>query len=156
MKINLDVKSNRPTLIIVGVIVLSFLISLLCFGISYSGKKRTFIFSSVDEGQHIIETRYLRKSSIEDPINTYVKELLLGPESERTMSLFSKDTKLLSCFEKDGVLYVNLSEDMLDLGDNVLPFDEGIKLMIKNIKHNFNGIKTVEIYVDGKGLYDNY
>ena len=86
----------------------------------------------------------------------FVKELLLGPESERTKYLFSKNTRLLSCFEKDGVLYVNLSEDMLDLGGNVISFEESVKLVTKNIKQNFGGIKSVEIYVDGKSMYDRY
>lgn len=156
MKTNFNSKGNRIVPALVGIIILSFLISLVVYAFSYRGSLRKFTFPSIDEGEYIIEKRYLRKSSVDDPITSFVKELLLGPESERTKYLFSKNTSLLSCFEKDGVLYVNLSDDVLDMGDNVIPFEESIKLVNKNIKQNFGGIKSVEIYVDGKSMYDRY
>lgn len=156
MKTNFNFKGNRIVPAMIGIIILSFLISLVVYTFSYRGNLRKFIFPSIDEGEYIIEKRYLKKSSVDDSITVFVKELLLGPESERTKYLFSKNTRLLSCFEKDGVLYVNLSEDMLDLGGNVISFEESVKLVTKNIKQNFGGIKSVEIYVDGKSMYDRY
>ncbi|MBP5568636.1 MAG: GerMN domain-containing protein [Treponema sp.] len=156
MKINTNSKTNKIAFGVIGAIVLAFLISLLVYAFSYKGNLRKFIFPSVDEGEYIVERRYLRKNPVDDPITVYVKELLLGSENERTKYLFAKKTRLISCFLADGVLYVNLSEDMLNLGDNVISFEESTKLLTKNIKQNFNGIKSVEIYVDGKSMYDSY
>lgn len=157
MKISFDFKKNLKIVIAMSVLLLALLISLLVFIISGRGSRKTFVFPSVDEGQYVVEARYLHKNPLKNELSYYVDEILLGSQLERTQLIFPKGTKALSCFkDENDVLYINLSQEVLNLGDNILPTKEGIELLTKNIKQNFSGIKSVEIYVDGKGVFENY
>lgn len=156
MKINIDVKKNLKNVIALSVLVLALLISLLVFICAKRGVRKTFIFPSVDEGEYVVEARYLHKNPLKTEVAYYVDEILLGSQLERTKALFPRGTKAISCFKDDnGVLYINLSDDALNLSESVLPAKDGIELLKKNIKQNFNGLKSVEIYVDGKGVFEN-
>lgn len=155
MKIDLKDKKTLKITAVLGAIVLALLVSIIVFLGNGFGKRRIFVFPSVDEGDYVVEARYMKKNPTKDDVSYYIAELLLGPDSERTKSLFTSGTRVLSCFEKDGILYVNLSEDLLNLGDNVVPFDEGFELLVKNIKQNFSKIKSVEIYVNGIAVSKN-
>lgn len=157
MKISFDLKKNLKIVVAMSVITAALLISLLVFVISGRGTRKTFVFPSVDEGEYVVESRYLHKNQLKTQLAYYVDEILLGSQLERTQLLFPKGTKALSCFkDDDGILYINLSDDVLNFGDNILDTKEAIKLLEKNIKQNFSGIKSVEIYVDGKGMFENY
>lgn len=155
MKINFDIKKNLKIVITAGVVVSVFLITLI-ISLCTKGTRRTFIFPSVDEGEYIVESRYLPNNPLKDDITYYIDELLLGSQAERTKLIFAKNTTVLACFKKDGVLYINLSDELLNVGDNVLPIKDGIQLLKKNIKQNFGISKSVEIYVDGNGVFENY
>lgn len=150
MKINFN---NKNSIIFKILIVLAAVLvfSVLCYFFTKKGTRRTFVFPSVDGGE-IVETRYLPKLPNKDPITLYVEEILLGSGVERTELLFSPETRLISCFEEKNVLYVNLSENVLDFGQNVISLEEGTKLLKRNIQQNFKRLKSVEIYVDGNSL----
>lgn len=155
MKINLNFKDNLKVVVTVAVVVLVFLTTLI-ISLATKGTRRSFIFPSVDDGDYVVETRYLPDNPLKDDITYYIDELLLGSQVERTKLIFAKNTTVLSCFKKDGILYVNLSNELLNLDDNVIPIKDGIELLKKNIKQNFGHSKTVEIYVDGNGVFENY
>ncbi|MCQ2589399.1 MAG: GerMN domain-containing protein [Treponema sp.] len=155
MKIDFDIKKNLKT-VITGVVVVLVLIISMVLSFSSKGTRRTFVFPSVEDGEYIVESRYLPKNPLKDNITYYIDELLLGSQVERTKLIFAKNTRVLSCFTKDNVLYVNLSNDLLNISDNVIPIKEGIDLLKRNIKQNFGGSKSVEIYVDGNGVFENY
>ena len=84
----------------------------------------------------------------------YIDEILLGSTVERTKMLFTPGTRLLSCFERNHVLYVNLSQDLLQMGDGVIEIREGTELLKKNIMKNFSEIDSVEIYIEGKSAFE--
>lgn len=155
MKINFDLKKNLK-IVITGIVLVLVLLTTLIISLSTKGTRKTFIFPSVDDGEYIVEARYLPKNPSKDIITYYVDELLLGSQVERTKLIFAKNTRVLSCFSEDGILYINLSDDLLNTGDNVIPIREGIDLLKKNIKQNFGKSKSVEIYVNGNGVFENY
>ena len=155
MKINFDIKKNLK-IVITGSIVLSVFLITFIISLFTKGTRRTFVFPSVDDGKYIVESRYLPDNPLKDDITYYIDELLLGSQAERTKLIFAKNTRVISCFKKDGILYVNLSNELLNLGDNVIPIKDGIDLLKKNIKQNFGLSKSVEIYVDGNGVFENY
>ena len=83
----------------------------------------------------------------------YVNEILLGAQTERTERLFSKDTKLLSCFLRDKTLYVNLSKGILNSDSKNISIKESVELFKKNILDNFSSISDVEVFVEGNLAY---
>ena len=131
-----------------------FVFSLLWYIITDRTCRRTFIFPSAENGKYIIEYRNLTEKPHQGEINLYIDEILLGSTVERTKLLFSPGTKLLSCFERDHILYVNLSSDLLQMGDGVIEIREGTELLKQNILRNFSKIDSVEIYIEGKTAFE--
>ena len=119
-------------------------------------KKYSFIFPSVDKGEYVVETRFLPENSQKDEITFYIDELLLGSSLERTKMIFTQGTTIRSCFLRDGILYLDLSAELLKSSSNTILIDEAFELLEKNIKDNFNSVKELEIFVDGKYALENF
>ena len=140
-------------------IIFSFLITLLFSVLSYIiGKdsvRRTFIFPSADKGEYIVEYRNLTKEPIQGDVQLFIDELLLGSTIERTKGLFSSGTKVLSCFQRNQTLYLNLSSDLLEMGEGVIEIRDGMDLLKKNIQKNFSKIHEIVIFVNGKIAFEN-
>ena len=80
-------------------------------------------------------------------------ELLLGSGTERTKLLFTSGTTSLSCFERSGILYLNLSDTLLKMGDNVVEIEEGVNLLARNVFQNFSEINEIDIFIGNKFAY---
>ena len=147
---------SKNTVFIISIIVvflLSLVLSLILYARKDYGNRRTFIFPSVDEGKYIVETRYLTRNPEKSDINYYIDELLLGSGTERTKLLFTAGTSNLSCFERNGVLYLNLSDTLLKMGDNVIEIEDGADLLAKNVFQNFKEINEIDIFIGSKFAY---
>ena len=136
-------------------IFLVFVFSLSSYLITQKSKRRTFIFPSADEGKYVIEYRNLAKNSAQGDVEYFIDELLLGSTLERTKSIFTPGTKVLSCFQRQNVLYLNLSADLLNIGDGVVDIKEGVELLENNIYKNFPKISKIEFFVNGKIAFEN-
>ncbi len=154
MKTSLSKKSYIVIYVFLFLLTASFIMSATLYKLKGYGSRRTFIFPSVDN-KLIVETRYLSRNPSKSDINYYIDELLLGSGVERTKLIFTAGTKLLSCMEKDDVVYINLSDDLLKMGDNVIEIKEGVELLKTNIIKNFRNIKKVEIFVNGIYAYED-
>ena len=80
----------------------------------------------------------------------FIDELLLCSTVERTKMIFSSGTKVVSCFQRGTVLYLDLSEDLLVIDDSSYPIEKGIELLNLNIKRNFSDIETIELFIGKK------
>ena len=138
------------SLLVAGLFVLSFFF----YVVTKNTCRRTFIFPSAEDGKYIVEYRNLTEKPHQGEINLYIDEILLGSTVERTKLLFSPGTRLLSCFEREHILYVNLSQDLLQMGDGVIEIREGTELLKQNIKRNFSRIDSVEIFIEGKSAFE--
>lgn len=147
-------KNNLPFVVIFLLTVLFFLFSSICFFAGKKSVRRTFIFPSAENGKYIIEYRNLAKHPHQGDIQFFIEEMLLGSTVERTKLLFKPGTRLLSCFERNGVLYLNLSSNLLEMGDGVVEIKEGVNLLEKNIERNFPKINKTEIFIDGKSAFE--
>ncbi len=152
--INMLKNKSFPIFIISLLIAGLLVFSMFCYVVSKNYHRRTFIFPSAEDGKYIIEYRNLTNHPHQGDINLYIDEILLGSTVERTKWLFTPGTKVLSCFERDHVLYVNLSSDLLQMGDGVIEIREGIELLKKNIIKNFSKIDSVEIFIEGKTAFE--
>ena len=152
--INMLKQKNLAVFIISLIIAGSLVFSLFCYIVSKDTCRRTFIFPSAEDGKYIIEYRNLTEKPHQGDINLYIEEILLGSTVERTKLLFTPGTRLLSCFERNHILYVNLSSDLLQMGDGVIEIREGTELLKQNILRNFSKIDTVEIFIEGKTAFE--
>lgn len=155
-------KKNLSFYVINGLILAVLIFSLIFYIKSYK-KRFIFIYPAVDEGQFVVETRYFQKfnkkisdlSSYEYYLNRYVDDLLLGSTLERTKLLFKLGTKAEECYIRDDVLYLNLSKDLLNVGNETVDIKQGVDLLNQNVKKNFSKIKKIELFVDGKYAFEN-
>ncbi|MBQ1711390.1 MAG: GerMN domain-containing protein [Treponema sp.] len=148
-------KQYIAQLSIIFIFLITLLFSVLSYLIGKDSVRRTFIFPSADTGEYIVEYRNLTKEPIQGDVQLFIDELLLGSTIERTKSLFASGTKVLSCFQRDQTLYLNLSSDLLEMGEGVIEIRDGMDLLKKNIQKNFSKIHEIEIFVNGKIAFEN-
>lgn len=153
MKMNKELFSLK-NIIISAALFLVFALSLTVYLVKFPGVRKVFIFQSTDSSSLSIERRYLPPLSGDKKFENYVSELLLGPISEHCMPVFALGTRVLSCFEREGVLYINLSQDMLVSKGPLSDFRKCISLFEKNIYTNFSNIKKVEVFIEGHKPYE--
>ena len=150
----IDVKKYIPVYIAAVAAVIMLLFSVLLYFHKAYGKKYVFIFPCVDEGKYVLETRYLKENPNKEQIAYFADELVLGSGLERTKYLFTPGTKIISCFERNKIVYINLSADIIYMGHNVISIRDGIELLTKNIKKNFAHVEDVQVFVDGKYAFE--
>lgn len=141
--------------VLLALVLITFLVSLICYESNRSGLRRTFIFPSADEGKYVIEYRNLSKNAVQGDIQYFIDELLLGSSLERTKMLFKAGTAVESCFERKGVLYLNLSDKLLEMGNGVVDIKDGVKLLEDNVKRNFPRIDSIELFIGGKYAFES-
>lgn len=141
---------------IIIILIVTFIISLILFLTQGKGKKRVFLFPSADNGKYILEYRHISTELEQSEVLSYIDDLLLGTGTERTKMLFTPGTRVKECFVRNNILYLNLSDDLIKMNNDVATIDEGVELLKKNIKMNFRNIKKIELFVDGKYAYENF
>ena len=116
--------------------------------------RRTFVFYTISDGNIVVEDRMIKRSaSREENITRYVEEAILGPALPDVLPLFPRGTRLLSLLFRDGVVYVNLSEEA------ALPPEEGgevfknLNTLYTGIKRNFSYVSDVYFYIGGKSAF---
>ncbi len=132
--INMLKNKSLPIFIISLIVIGLFVFSFMGYLVSKDSHRRVFIFPSAEDGKYIIEYRNLTNKPHQGDIQLYIEEILLGSTVERTKLLFTPGTRVISCFERKHVLYLNLSNDLLSMGDGVVDIREGTELLKKNIK----------------------
>jgi len=143
---------KKPFLIIAVVL---FCISFFFWILKWPGTRYVLFFQASDSSRLCMEARYLHFHSGQSHISAFVDELLLGPETERFRPLFSPGTRAGFCFVRKGVLYVNLSPELLQEAGGASAIREGTVLFRRNILENFRNIKKIEMFADGKRMYEN-
>ena len=145
-------KKNIYRFILSFILIIILVVSLFFFFWKKNTVRRMFIFPSVS-GELIIEYRNLDKNPVQGEVQYFIDEILLGSQLERTKKIFTFGTKVLSCFQRDEQLYLDLSADLLQMGDNVIDIKEGFDFLKLNITKNFSNIKKINFFVDGKYAY---
>lgn len=142
-------------LIALIVALLSFVFSLVIWLVNFPGNRRVFTFYSLDKNALIAETRFLPAKPAQGDVALFVDELLLGPITERCRPIFSPDTRTISAFAHDGVLYVNISREALAEKGGAVSVKEGCEIFSKNILRNFRKIKSVKLFIDYQAVYED-
>ena len=152
--------------VFLAILAAAALIEFLVLGLA----RKTFVFYAIDSGEALVEERMLRvgnlasgrslanSSTREVQITRYVEEALLGPISANSLPLFPRETQLLSLLYRDGVVYVNLSEEaaLPPLEGASLSGGEvftGLETLYQGIKRNFSFAKDVRFFIAGNAAY---
>ena len=143
-----------PLYISAGVAAVILLFSLFFYSKKAYGKKYLFVFPCVDDGKYVLETRYLKDNPEIDSLEYFASELILGSGLERTKYLFTPGAKILSCFERNQIVYIDLSADIINMGHNVITIKDGVELLKTNILKNFPHVQEVRVFVDGKYAFE--
>ncbi|MBQ5998507.1 MAG: GerMN domain-containing protein [Treponema sp.] len=148
-----ELKKTSWIILLTGTLI--FAISLFFWIIDFPGVRRAFVFKSSDSEILRIENRFEPLFPAQGKIRNYIDELLVGPLSEHCCTVFAKRTKVLYCFQRDQILYVNLSADLLAADAENTDFKAQIELFKKNVMLNFPEIKKIELFIDGKVPFEN-
>jgi hypothetical protein len=81
------------------------------------------------------------------------REILVGPENLKSKPLFLNDTRIRSVMLRGGVLYLDLSGDMLLEDPPEGSFRNSLARVGKLIKKNMIGIRKVVLTVEGNETY---
>ena len=140
----------KRRLLLLGILAVYAVSEFLILGLA----RRTFVFYAISNGNINVEDRMIKRSrDREVNIARYVEEAVLGPVLPDMLPLFNKETRLLSLVYRDGVAYVNFSEEA------ALPPEEGgevfknLNTLYTGIKRNFPYVSEVYFYIDGKSAY---
>jgi len=116
--------------------------------------RRTFVFYTIDDGGIVVEDRMLKRSpSREMDIIRYTEETLLGPVAPDLLPLFPRETRLKSLLYRDGIVYVDFSEEA------ALPPVEGgraldnFQTLYAGILRNFSFVRDVRFFIEGNVAY---
>ncbi|MCL2879310.1 MAG: GerMN domain-containing protein [Treponema sp.] len=141
---------RKRSLFLLGILIVFALTEFLVLGLA----RRTFVFYAISNGKTIVEDRMLRRSgSQEANITRYVREAILGPVTPDTLPLFYKDTRLLSLLYRDGVVYINVSEEAaLPPADGGEVF-KNLGTLYTGIRRNFSYVNDVRFFIAGNEAY---
>jgi hypothetical protein len=134
------------------VLAASFAVSAM-FALARGEDGRKIFYFSDSGGRIYSETRRLFSDVPKITPERYVSELLLGPENPRFRALFNPRTRVVSCFEGGGTLYVDLSAHALFPDGTTCSIRDGAELLTVNVVGNFKQISRVSLFIDGKKAF---
>lgn len=152
---------EKKTAFIIKIIIFSCIfiaalsISLIRIAALKADNRFVFLFESLDDDELHLETRYVNTVPGDDDVTCFVKELLLGPMTNRYRPLFSKNTTVETCFIRDGILYINFSEDALLSDGTSSETEKACSLFKENIRSNFDEVVDTQIFIAGIEAYKN-
>ncbi len=109
--------------------------------------RRLFYFPVYGSDEIVIEERYLDKKYTGDKVRNYVDELLLGPVTERARPIFNKGTKAQYCFIRNHVLYLGVTDTVIDNLAEDSTVSKDIELLKTNVRKNFSNIRDVVFFI---------
>lgn len=139
--------------ILSAIFLVALIVSLVFILIGNKDGRYVLLFESLDDQDVHAEVRYLDTIPYSDEVTTFVRELLLGPATNRYRPLFSKSVSLESCILRDGVLYIDLSEEASVKEGSSSETERACSLLKENINLNFKKIEAVNIFISGIEAY---
>ncbi len=130
----------------VGVFCGALIFSAIRLSFSHDKIRKVMYFPSFDTKSLCTEVRNVPRVNGKSTVESFLDELLLGATSYRYKNLFSSGTKVEFSFIRDRILYVGLSSEALAFHNDVVPLEEGVELLKKNVFKNFRGIDEVKVF----------
>jgi len=91
------------------------------------------------------------KFSLEDRVQELVEELLWGPMDPRFQRVFPLGSKVQSLLIRRGILYVDLSPDVLFASEDIrVGWDERFSILRKTLNFNYPRFTQIFLTVNGQ------
>ncbi len=146
---------SRLTRLWLAACIFLALLSALIFFFAPQPRSRFYLsFPDSLSGRSRGEIRYAPYyASREKMAQSICRELILGPQDLRGAPLFSKDTKVRSVLIRRGVLYVDLSSELVFGPSFGGSYRKSLLIMEKTLKKNLPGQGKIVLTVDGNEAY---
>ncbi len=119
-----------------------------------AARRSVFYFTETATGKTRMEVRYLPAVRDTDArLTLYSGELALGPVNTRYTPLFGRNVRVLRCFIRDHVAYIDLSTEALQAGNGKFFSAKEAALLKKNVFTNFGNVDKMYLYIDGLEVY---
>ncbi len=143
------------TKIIAGTLLLGIML-FAAYTVVFNNKHDRFVlfFKNSITKQIETEIRFVPKQTIKPKEVAFIEELLLGPVNHNQYAFLNPNEKPNSCFVKNGVLYIDFSENFLESIQNDFDNEDISELLKKNIFTNCLNINSVFISVNGAKIYE--
>ena len=138
-------------LLFIGILVIAAIVNFYNLGLA----RRTFVFYTLDDGKIVVEDRMLKHSaSREDDIIRYTEEMLLGPVSPQLLPLFPRGTMLNSLLFRDGVVYVDFSQNAALPPEGGGSIYNSFRAYSSGIIRNFPYVRDIRFFIEGSAAYN--
>ena len=150
---------KNPAIRAALVLFVSFFLSVLLYAFLQEKKSRQTLF--FPENGTIVNHRDVRLSGeirilpvrrkTEENIRLLIEDTFLGATKPTHSRLVSKQVRLLSLIYNRGVLYLNLSKDILEKDPGApLPVKTQIQGLVNSIRFNFPKVRNVYVFIEGQ------
>lgn len=150
----MNLKIEKRTLILISILIFFLLISITLFFIIDNKKvRRVFFFPGRDIYSGEMH-RVPRQGSLENEIELFINELILGPYNIDHRRVIPENTKLQNLFLRNrSLLYIDFSADLVvsENKHNIVQLDM-LELIKKNLNYNFPILEEIILSVDGQTL----
>lgn len=151
MKLHLE----KRTLILISILLFLLIISMSVYFFADNNLVRRVLFFP-DRNNNSGEMRRLpEQDSLEDDIELFVNEMILGPYKIDHLRIIPEKTRLQNLFLRDkSSLYIDFSADFIVTEKKLsIATSEMIELIIKNLEYNFPILEEITLSVDGQTLH---
>lgn len=148
-------KIDKRSLILISILLFLLLSALLIFFIADNNLVRRVIFFPGREAYSGEIRRVPRQKTLEDDIELFVNELILGPYNIDHLRIIPEETRLQNLLLRNrSLLFIDFSAHLI-VSENelsIVPTDM-IEIIRKNLRYNFPILEKITISVDGQTLH---
>ncbi len=146
------VDSRSVRLILAAIFILIVVVSLTLYFASKPWRARVFFFPERKTSALVGERRFLPpRRGLAGNLTLYIQELLLGPSDPLLSPVVPNDVELQSVIDRQGIVYVSLSRQIIDLSaDATLSIDETIQAIGNGVLYNFPKVRQLFILIEGQ------
>jgi hypothetical protein len=133
-------KIPKYVLISGGLFIFFFLVAFTSFlFVTHDREKHLVFFFEYQQGTLGGEVRSIPwRPSVEDRVLLLVEEQLWGPMDPRLSRVFPLGSQVRSILVREGILYVDLSPDVLFTSEDVrIEWNDRLKALHKTLSHNY-------------------
>lgn len=144
---------DRITIVLLGVLALSLIVSLLLFLLHGTDmQKQVLFFPEYRSSECSGEQRLLpTKDSTEQEIELLVKEIILGPFDVNYVSVLPQESSIRTIMLRDSQLFIDFSVDVVfQAAESRLSFQEALNCVEKSITFNYPKIEQIVFTVNGE------
>lgn len=144
---------KKHTILAAAFLVATLLISVLAILLfPQEMSRRVLFFPNGVTGELGGEEHLLpRRSDRQEAIETFLEELILGPNTLGAIRIFPATTEIDLLMLRERELYIDFSPQILDLEEETrISFDDAVEMTVYNLRYNFPYLRAITVTVAGQ------